>query len=341
MLLGVSFDFIRRSFGGFAQQIPMLGDALHKAAGVVAQIPFVGDWLVGFLSVDVAPPEVAGPLFPVLVAITIASIVLSRIACNAQIRVGRKTGHTIVTAAGEEMKADSRIEIATLVGIILEKLLPGWPILEYIFGLWIAFKIAGTGWELMQESWRALMAKSIGSEIDETLRAMCLRVPGVCGVVTLGTFRVGPLAVVKVTLNTMLHRAIPVMTEAIECQLKHYVTENGYVDCQVDVMFKKPAADEHRIAYAVRVSKAGEIELIAGTTKDATHIAVADMQFDESERVTLDPIPADLPSFLTNKRVRTLYVFDADKQRENWNCDTVKIEAASSYIPAVLGLTRD
>jgi hypothetical protein len=341
MLMGIAFDFIRRSLGGLAQSFHPI-DLFFKAAGaVVGQIPIVGDWLVSTLQVgNLSPPEVSGPLFPYLLGITVFSIVVSLVMSHYQIAVGKLTGHAIVEAAGQEMRVDSRIELVTLVGILSQKLFPSAPFLEYGFALVIALVVLHTAFDLFKDAMRALLAKSIGAKIDEELRRMCLCIPGITNVVSLGTFRVGPLAVVKVTLNTMLDGAVPLLTDAVEKQLSQYVVSQGFVECQADVMFKKPTPNRHRIAYAVKCSKQGQIETVAATTSQATHIAVADIEFGEIDRATLHPVPADLNEFLARKRVRALYVFDVDTQRQIWDNTTVVLEPAASYIPAAVGLEQ-
>jgi hypothetical protein len=342
MLMGIAFDFIRRSLGGLSQSFTYV-DAFFKFCGAALEyIPVLGSWLVETLTVaDVAPPEVSGPLFPYLLGITIFSIVVSRALCHHQIKVGKATGHAIVEAAGQEMLVDSRIELVTLVGIVSQKVFPSAPWLEYAFALVVALVVANTAKELFMDAMRALLAKSIGVQIDEELRQMCLCIPGITNVVALGTFRVGPLAVVKVTLNTMLDGAVPVLTDAVESQLRHHVIESGFLECQVDVMFKKPTPNRHRIAYAVNCSHSGRIEAVAMTVSSATHIVVVDVEFGEIDRATLHAVPADLRGFLEGKRVRTLYVFDAKTQGETWDIASVALKRSASFLPAAIGLERN
>ncbi len=343
MLMFVALDFIRESLGGLAHSFHFIAVGFQTIGSVLSFVPYAGPWLVDLLAVkEMAPPSVAGPLFPYVLAVTVGSIVVSRIACHYQIKVGKTTGHAVVSAAGEETRADARIEFVTLIGIISEKMFPSYPFVEYAFALFVAFVIGRTAKELFSEAWEALSTKSIGLEIDEQLRRICLNVPGVTNVVTLGTFRVGPLAVVKVTLNGMRRRSMPVLTEVIEEQLKNYVVKQGFVECQVDVTFKRPLneANHHRIAYAVVCSAEREIVTIAATAASATHILVADMEFDEIKRSTLDPVPADSADYLRRKRAREFYVFDEETERASWQSDGVELKAAASYLPAAAGLIR-
>ena len=202
--------------------------------------------------------------------------------------------------------------------------------------------VANTACELFVEAWQALLAKSIGLEIDEHLRRMCLCVPGVTKVVSLGTYRIGPLAVVKVTLSGMRRRSMPMLTEVIQEQLSTYVVAQGFVECQVGVTFTRPReeADNHRIAYAVRCSESREIEAIAATSATATHVLVTDMEFDEVKRSTLDVMPADLAAYLQEKRARAYCVFDIESERASWRDNGVPLKAAPSYLPGAAGLTR-
>lgn len=341
ILLGVSFDFIRQSLAGLSQSWSWLSTFFTLAAAYVSQVPLIGAPIVNFLQVEqLAKPEVAGPLFPYLMAITIGSIVLSRIACHYQIAVAKRTGHAILQAAGEEMKADARIEMVTLVGILGQWLFPGIPALEYLFALAVAVVVGKTAIHLFAEAYQALSARTIGLEIDEHLRKMCIFLPGVMSVVHLGTFRVGPLAVVKVTLNTMLDGAIPVMTDAIEKQLRQYVVEQGFLECQVDVTFKRPKANRHRVAYAVVCAEDGSLVRIADTSSGATHIAVADIEFEEIDRVTLHAVPADLCGLLETKRVSVFFVFDEERESASWTSTKVELAATSTYHPAAVGLVR-
>jgi len=340
MLGFVAFEFVVRSIAGLALHFHWLGSGFAAAGDLLRHVWVVGPWLVERLTVkDIAPTEITGPMFPWVFGITLLSLVLSRLASHAQIKVGRNTGHAIVEAAGQETKSDSRVEMVTLVGIICEKLFTGLPWLEYAFALVVALVVARTAVDLFMESIRALCAKSIGLEIDEHLRGMCLKLHGVAEVASLGTFRVGPLGVVKVTLHTMLDAAIPALTEAVETQLRHYVITQGFLECQVDVTIKRPGADRHRIAYAVCCSR-GEFQTIAATLESATHIVVVDIEYGEIDRATLHPLPKDVHAFLLLKHVRTVYVFDVQSQQASWDHKDVELQGSASYIPAAVGLVK-
>jgi hypothetical protein len=323
------------------QSIPFLQAMLHYCASVISTVPHVGPWFVEWISVGkIEPSQVTGPLFWPVFVITLVSIGISRLTCYYQVKVGQATGHAVVEAAGKESGADSYIEMVTLVGIICEAVLPMYGWIEYAFALFVAFIVARTAFEMFTDSWRALNARSIGSTIDAQLRQMCLEIPGIIGVVSLGTFRVGPMAVVKVTLNTMLDSAVPMLVEAVEMQLRHFVLTQGFLECQVDVMIKRPIADRHRVAYAVRCCADGDIEVVAQTTAEATHIVIADIEFEDIDRATLHAVPANIDAFLEEKRVRTLYVFDAERQLEHWTPGNVALAASTSYVPAAVGLSR-
>jgi divalent metal cation (Fe/Co/Zn/Cd) transporter len=340
MLGAVAFEFVVRSLGGLALHFRWLASAFSACGWLLSHVWVVGPWLVERLTVtDIAPTEINGPMFPWVFGITLLSLVLSRLASHAQIKVGRNTGHAIVEAAGQETRSDSRVEMVTLAGIVCEKMFPGLPWLEYLFALVVSLVVARTAVDLFMESIRALCAKSIGLEIDLHLREMCLKLHGVADVSSLGTFRVGPLAVVKVTLHTMLDAAVPALTDAVEAQLRSYVITQGFLECQVDVTVKRPDACRHRIAYAVCCAH-GDFETIAATLAGATHIVVADIEYGEIDRATWYPVPEDAHAFLVHKHVRTLYVFDVDSQQASWNCPDVELKGSTSYIPAAVGLVK-
>ncbi|HEY9777473.1 MAG TPA: cation transporter [Planktothrix sp.] len=340
VLAFVAVDFFHKSVGGLALSWSWLGSFFSHCASSLAHLPG-GSWLVELVAVRQAEhTRIAGPMFGIVLAITVGSLITSLLVSRMQIRAGRASGHSIVSAAGEEMRADSRIELVTVVGIICEKLFPSLPWIEFLFAGAVAFVVGRTAVELLQEAYRALCAHTIGLEIDEHLRKQCRSIPGVIDVPSLGTFRVGPLAVVKVVVHSLMDSAIPLITDAIERQSAQYVKSHGFLECHVDVTIKRPEPDNHRSAFAVRCDERGQIVHVASTLDDATHVVIADSEFAEIERATLHVKPADVYAFLRHKRVRALMVFDGDEQSKTWMHDDIPVVAAVSYIPAVVGLVR-
>ena len=100
MLMYVSFDFIRQSLAGLSHSFPVIAAGFEAVAAGLTRVPYAGAWLVDFLAVaDVPVPKVSGPLFPYVLAVTIGSILISRLASHYQIKVGRATGRKSVESA--------------------------------------------------------------------------------------------------------------------------------------------------------------------------------------------------------------------------------------------------
>jgi cation diffusion facilitator family transporter len=334
------YPFVRQNIEFFASlaigiALLVLGVqfAVKSLAGLLAYAPAWDHAVRAFLPLPDQEPLVMSPeTFPVVLAITAGSVLLSLIVSRYQIAVGKHTGHSSLIADGEETASDSRIEMLTLVGVLGEYMF-GVPWLEYPLGLLVAGFIAHTGWELFSSAFGVLLQRSIGEQHESEINRRCLAVCGVDGITSLKTFQVGQTCVCMLTIATR-HGGDTVgyIKYGIEQQLRRYLLgEAGFKHLEVQLYIEKPSPVRHRIAYAL-VWQHGTWA-VAETLADATHICVCDVEHGNIVLSRADAVPEDIEEFLVRKRVQRLYVF-ADKPPQ---LARVKVESATTFIPELLG----
>ena len=309
--------------------------ALKSVTGLLSFFPDVDGALRAWLPLPEHQALVMDDgTFPLVLAITISSVILSFFVSRYQIAIGKRAGHASLVADGEETASDGRIELVTLCGVLAEYVFhAAW--LEYPLGLLVAFMIGRTGYQLFGGSWKVLLQHSLGKEHELRIRQTCMATPGVLDVVSLKTFRVGDTAICMVTIETnRLSSAIAFMKYGIEQALSVYLLDNDFKECELHIRFQKSQPMRHRVAYALRVE--AELTVVVADLQSATHLAICDMERGQVHRSKLEPIPQDVLALLTEKRVGLVYVFGATQERALAN--GIPVKQAPCYLPESLGL---
>lgn len=311
--------------------------AVSSVVGLLAMVPSVDQAVRAIVPLPVHEPLImSSGTFPWIVGITAGSMLLSLFVSRYQIFVGKQSGHASLVADGEETASDGRIELVVLLGVLAEYLFhAAW--IEYPLGLVVAFLIGRTGIELFLDGWRVLLQHSIGGEHEEAIRSLCARTPGVMDISRLKTFRVGPTAVCMLTVVTRHNNgACEYIKYGITHAVNEYLLDNDFKGCEIDIEFKQPDAEFHRVAYAIVQDAAGSV--IAPTLTSATHLVVCDVEHGKVKRATQEPLPADPAGMLVEKRVITLFVLKKDGDVDALYDHGIDVVAAPSYLPAVMGL---
>ncbi|MCA9800674.1 MAG: cation diffusion facilitator family transporter [Cyanobacteria bacterium HKST-UBA02] len=324
-LLALSFQFATRSIGGMLFYFPTLDQAVRSVIPLPTHEPLVMD----------------PGTFPVVLGISLVSVVLSVVVSRYQIAVGRSSGHASLVADGEETASDSRIEFVTLGGILAEYAFDA-PYLEYPLGLLVAFLIARTGWELFSRAWKVLLQHSLGAEREAEIRKLCLTVPGVVELASLKTFQVGQTAVVMVTVVTRRGSGPSAfMKYGLEHIVESYLLGDEFKECELSVKFQKPSPERYRVAYAVDY---GDQVTVAASLTGASHLVICDVEAGAIVRTKYEPLGAvlsggKLDAYLETKHIRDLFVFDPEDEdnRKLLGDSSVNLLPAVSYIPSVLG----
>jgi cation diffusion facilitator family transporter len=312
--------------------------AVSSVVGLLALWPEADEAVRSLLPLPAHEPLIMNhATFPWVVGITAGSVLLSVLVSRYQIFVGKHTGHASLVADGEETASDGRIEAVVLLGVLGEYVFQAaW--IEYPLGLVVAFLIGRTGAELFLDGWRVLLQHSIGTEHEAAIRSLCARTPGVIDIARLKTFRVGPTAVCMLTVVTRHNNgACAHIKYGIEHAVREYILEQDFQCCEIDIEFRQPDPQRHRVAYGVVKSDLGAV--IAPTLGSATHLAICDVEHGKVVRATLEPQPADPVQMLVTKRVVRLYLLDqAEHELPALVSRGIDIVAAPSYLPSVMGL---
>jgi len=320
-LLALSFMFVVKSAVGLIASWPAMDQAVRSVI-----------WLP-----DHQPLILSNATFPWVVAVTAGSAALSLLVSRTQIRVGKRTKNAILEASGTEIKSDARIEGVTLAGVLAEHFLH-LPWLEYPLGLFIAYLIARSGWELFHKAWRVLLQHSIGHEHEERIRELCQTVPGVLHVARLKTFQVGQMA----SCTISIHSRRGGRTNAhIRCGIEELVTSyligQEFTECELQIEFHRPEPVRSRVAFAL-MRKDGSAA-IAPDLQAATHLVICDLEDGTIVRTKEQDLPPDPVAFLVRKRVVGLYVFQNEKQfADGLGASNIAVLPATSYLPGVMGL---
>ena len=132
--------------------------------------------------IDVAVMAFAGPL---ILGYFLLSLVLTVALLALQYKVIRLTGSTAVRADSLHYRSDLLLNGSILLALLLARF--GWPQLDALFGLGIAFYILWSALQIARESTAILMDKALPGDVGEDMAALVLAVAGVKGVHDLRT----------------------------------------------------------------------------------------------------------------------------------------------------------
>lgn len=313
--------------------------AIEAVLGLVAWVPSWSE------AVNGANPFYRGPVImgaqyaPWVIGVTAGSAALSFIVSRYQIRIGKSEKHESLVADGEETKSDALIEATVLTGVLAEYFF-GEPNIEYIFTAFVAWKIRGTGMEILRRGLEGIMQKSIGKEHEEVITEI---VDVMAGVKThdLKTFRIGPTAVVLMKVKTRsLVQTHELLKQAIVEKVREYLQEHDFGDAEIFIRFGPPKRKQFRIGLPI-THRFGHAR-IAKTLSEADVLRICDVVDGIIERwQDYDALPENIdarPAYVSEKQVRTIYVFSPDQKEERALAQVdVAYAEAPSFIPEEMG----
>jgi cation diffusion facilitator family transporter len=335
-------ESIARAVIGVGLLVTALHFAAESLAGLLSYAPSldqrVRSVVPGGLP-EFQPLRMDAGLLPYVLLITVTSAALSFFVGWIEIREGKAGGHPSMVADGQETRSDGLIEVVILVGVCAEYLFKAaW--LEYPLGMGVSFLVARTGYELLSEGWRALLQRSLGREVETTIRATCLSLRGINNVDRVTTFQVGSRAICILKLTTSgPAEGDDDVKAALIGHLNSKLAELGHEDAEFYIRFSRPDAADARVAYAATTD--GTAIAVVPELSLATHAIICDLKHGAAVRWTLLPVPKGGESavlkWLEEKRVVRLYLF-GDRQTDRRG--KISIHGVPSYDLHTLGLAE-
>lgn len=163
------------------------GHGKAEALAGMAQALFIGGSavLIGVQAVErLYTPQPLGDT-SIGIAVMLLSLVLTVALLALQHKVVRLTGSTAVRADSLHYRSDLLLNGSILLALLLARF--GWPQLDALFGLGIAFYILWSALQIARESTAILMDKALPGDVGEDMAALVLAVAGVKGVHDLRT----------------------------------------------------------------------------------------------------------------------------------------------------------
>ncbi len=259
----------------------------HCAVGLIAQWPTVDHWVRGWwTSLPLFEPvRVAPKWFWALTSLMSVSVAASYVTSAYQIRIGERTHEAAVVADGKETRADARVELVALVGVIaVQKFHLMWA--EYALGLVVMYFVMHTAWEIFLPGFQTVLKRSLGVEdkIFDSIRT----VPGVEGVTgSMKTFRIGQSeAVCIITVETLL---VGERHDSLLFALKHVIDEElmkieGIARTRIYITLQEPPSHSERVAYPCCFD--GKVLRSVDGPEAVTHILVCDFARNQLERAS-------------------------------------------------------
>jgi hypothetical protein len=247
-----------------------------------------------------------------------------------------------MVADGKETLGDGLIESVIFVGVVAEYGLDAvW--VEYPLGLGVAFLVARTGKELLGDGLAGLLQRSLGQEVEDAIRVVCLTNHGVREVEQVKTFRVGNDAVCILKILTDAPAgAHDDVKKALKRRLSARLAELDIKEVEFHLRFSRLPVSDVRVAYAAVTDGAeGDDAVIAVVPEigHATHFIICDLVNGEAARWTLEAPPDAckdaLLEWLLGKRVIRILVF-GDRQATTFG--PIPVHGVPSYNLRTLGL---
>ncbi|MDR6711932.1 cation diffusion facilitator family transporter [Pseudomonas hunanensis] len=163
------------------------GHGKAEALAGMAQALFIGvsAVLIGVQAVQrLRSPEPLGDT-AAGIAVMLLSLVLTVALLALQRKVIRATGSTAVRADSLHYRSDLLLNGSILLALLLARF--GWPQLDALFGLGIAFYILWSAVQIARESTAILMDKELPADVGERMLELVSAIPGVQGVHDLRT----------------------------------------------------------------------------------------------------------------------------------------------------------
>jgi cation diffusion facilitator family transporter len=288
VLLWPVWEITRQSFSGLANVVPGLG-FLGRLPTVPAYEP---------LSLD--------PRFAILALLLMAtSTAASYVVGRYQIRLGREHGSPGLLSNGQETLSDGRIELSVCVSIAFEYLLH-LAVIEYLFGLFIAYKILRTaieiGWEGIVALYHRITHHAISAEEETEVRLCAESVYGVQRVSELKTFMIGDTVVVIMKVESICStESCGDIKAAIAGRLRNYFAAKD-LQCDWYIRFSLPDPDRHRQAFPLSAEG-----LVTSHLVGAARLRICEMERGRALRTTDEVMPetiGQIMALLKLKRIR-------------------------------------
>jgi cation diffusion facilitator family transporter len=273
---------------------------------------FVREHLPAWLLPEMPNNHLTSTQFWWVLAVSASSMALSFFVSQYQIVIGKRTKHESMVADGKETRSDGLIEAVTIVGIIAE-VTTGWRWVEFPLGLFVAYLVCKTAYELFMNGWHVLLQRSIGKEIEDSLRDAAMRVAGVLSVTELKTMQSGHEAVVVMTVESRARSAaLPYIYKAAKQALENCVLDpsSEFKSADIHVKLNRPDFANSRMGLPlVMLNK--DVGYVASSLATATHIAVCDVVDPEVVRTKVVALAGkDIPALLVEKRFDELALLD-------------------------------
>ncbi|CAM3700891.1 Ferrous-iron efflux pump FieF [Pseudomonas reidholzensis] len=207
------------------------GHGKAEALAGMAQALFIGvsAVLIGVQAVDrLQSPQPLGNT-AAGIAVMLLSLVLTVALLALQRKVIRATGSTAVRADSLHYRSDLLLNGSILLALVLAGF--GWPQLDALFGLGIAFYILWSALQIARESTAILMDKELPADVGERMLALVCAIPGVQGAHDLRTRVSGSYWFVQVHLE--LPGALPLHEAHELCEQALAVIRERYPQADV------------------------------------------------------------------------------------------------------------
>jgi cation diffusion facilitator family transporter len=119
------------------------------------------------------------------IAVMLLSLALTAALLLFQRHVVRETGSTAIRADSLHYRSDLLLNASILLALLLASF--GWPQLDALFGIGIAFYILWSALSIAREASAVLMDKELAPELSERMHLLARGIPGVLGVHDLRT----------------------------------------------------------------------------------------------------------------------------------------------------------
>ncbi|MBK5008631.1 cation diffusion facilitator family transporter [Pseudomonas sp. S60] len=202
------------------------GHGKAEALAGIAQALFIGGSavLIGLQAVErLQAPQPLGDT-AVGIAVMLLSLALTVALLALQRKVIRVTGSTAVRADSLHYRSDLLLNGSILLALLLARF--GWPQLDALFGLGIAFYILWSALQIARESTAILMDKELPGDVSDDMARRVLAIDGVQGVHDLRTRMSGNQWFVQLHIELPgqlpLHQAHSLCVQASEVIRQHY-----------------------------------------------------------------------------------------------------------------------
>lgn len=202
------------------------GHGKAEALAGIAQALFIGGSavLIGLQAVErLQAPQPLGDT-AVGIAVMLLSLALTVALLALQRKVIRVTGSTAVRADSLHYRSDLLLNGSILLALLLARF--GWPQLDALFGLGIAFYILWSALQIARESTAILMDQELPGDVSDDMARRVLAIDGVQGVHDLRTRMSGNQWFVQLHIELPgqlpLHQAHSLCVQASEVIRQHY-----------------------------------------------------------------------------------------------------------------------